>query len=395
MAVSALRILIVALLAAGVCPAAASAQWPMLDPAELTLRTPRIDPGADAEALLWEVRISDDATLNEPATNLEHYVRIKIFNDRGRDAQGKVDLPYTNGHRIRDIKGRTVAPNGTITELNSDDVRDRTILEASGLKIKAKSFVLPAVVPGAIIEYRWREIRDNSLAHYLELPLQREVPIHLVRYYVKPLPLRGIGYQMRWQVQNLDTQPETLKGENGYTIFQVRNMPAVGTESLMPAEPSVRAWMLIYYADLAWTNLTEARFWDKWANEAYDDYEGELRTSNEIKQAATEVTRGATSVEQKIDALVKFTRGRVKRTDVDTAAASPGEGKPSTGARETLRRGAGTGDDVTVLFAALARAAGLETRMAVLSDRKDFVAPPVSRQPVLSVSSHRRREERR
>lgn len=109
-------------------------------------------------------------------------------------------MPYTSNVRVRDVQGRTIAPNGTVTELRDQDVFDRTIVRVSGLKVKAKSFVLPNVVPGAIIEYRWREIRDDSLAMNLELELQREIPVHAVRYHIKPLGLLAtVGYRMRLQ----------------------------------------------------------------------------------------------------------------------------------------------------------------------------------------------------
>src|SRR5262245_37953292 len=181
-----------------------AADWPLVDPAELALKQPAIDRTADAEALLWDVRVSDERDGPSFKTVFEHYLRIKVFNDRGRDKQSKVDLTYTNFARVRAVEARTIAPDGSIVELQGKDVFDRTVVESSGVKLKAKSFVLSSVVPGSIVEYRWQEIHDDSLSQYLPLPFQRDIPIHLVRYNVKPFPLYAAGYQMRTQPFNIN-----------------------------------------------------------------------------------------------------------------------------------------------------------------------------------------------
>ena len=86
---------------------ATAADWPPISPADLALKTPRIDPNADAEALLWDVRMTD-STERELSMVLEHHVRLKIFTDRGREAHSTIELPYTNYRRVRDVEGRTV-----------------------------------------------------------------------------------------------------------------------------------------------------------------------------------------------------------------------------------------------------------------------------------------------
>ena len=45
-----------------ICPATAFAgdEWRPVSPAELALKEPVVDKGADAEAIFWEVRLSDE-----------------------------------------------------------------------------------------------------------------------------------------------------------------------------------------------------------------------------------------------------------------------------------------------------------------------------------------------
>src|SRR5260370_1766644 len=166
--------------------AAFAEDWKPIDPAHLAMKSPIVQKDADAEAIFWEVRVTDEARGSEFHTVLNHSLRIKIFTDRGRETQSKIDIPYANSTTISDLAGRTIKPDGTVVELSKADIFDRTIIKAGDLKINAKSFAMPAVELGAIIEYKWKETRHDALAYYIRLQLQRDIPVQLVKYFIKP-----------------------------------------------------------------------------------------------------------------------------------------------------------------------------------------------------------------
>src|SRR5262245_55349061 len=114
-------VVVVVALVLYLCPVAQAADWPVIDPAHTALTRPRLDPAASAETLLWTVRITDSAALDHPQTIREHHIRIKIFDDRARDEHARVDITYGDDARVRDVEGRTVAPNGAVTELRGQD----------------------------------------------------------------------------------------------------------------------------------------------------------------------------------------------------------------------------------------------------------------------------------
>ena len=370
-------LLVVAVTQLVTSPRAIAADWPRVEPADLALTKPRIDPAADAEALLWDVRVTDASNLDTPYTVLAHHLRIKIFTDRGREDQGKVDLTYTDKARIRDVEARTITPDGRITELRGSDVFDRTIVKADGIKVKAKSFVLPAVVPGAIVEYRWLEYRD-TFANYLELGLQRDLPVHLIRYHIKPLAVRDLGFQMRTQSFNVPTPVAVKKDDGGYNLLEVQNVSALRRERYMPPDSAVKSWMLIYYADLATADLVPQKFWEKFARSFYDEYKTRLRANSDVTAAARRATADAATLDAKIAALLAVIRERVKRDDL---AASRRRADKDNAAGDTLKRGNGSGDDITVLFTAMAAAAGLDARLALTCDRDDALCPSDYKQP--------------
>src|SRR5215510_8945118 len=163
--------------------------WKPIDPAHVALKAPVVEKDADAEALFWEVYIN---TASDSGTDFVHYVRVKIFTERGKETQSKIDIPYLSEVSVRDIAGRTIKPDGTIIELKKDAIFERELVKAGSLKVKAKSFALPGIEPGAIIEYRWREVIPGGSANRLRIQFQREIPVANVAYYLKPY--QGMGY---------------------------------------------------------------------------------------------------------------------------------------------------------------------------------------------------------
>src|SRR6266568_9348373 len=127
--------------------------WQPFTAAELASER-TVDKSADAEALFWDIHIEQ----SESKTVLSHYLRIKIFTDRGVETQGRVDLPYGGRTSIKDIAGRTIQPDGTVVALKPDAIFERTIVKAKKVKLQAKSFALPSVKPGVLMDYRWTEV---------------------------------------------------------------------------------------------------------------------------------------------------------------------------------------------------------------------------------------------
>ena len=81
------------------CPAVfAGDEWRPVTPEELAAKTPVVEKDADAEAIFWEVRI-DDSLPEE--LSLKNYIRVKIFTERGKESQSKIDIRYVGDTRIK------------------------------------------------------------------------------------------------------------------------------------------------------------------------------------------------------------------------------------------------------------------------------------------------------
>lgn len=351
-------------------PAQAQVQaWKPIDPAHVALKAPAVEKDADAEAFFWEVYFKDEWDGSVPRKVFSHYVRIKIFNQRGVENHGKVDIVYSSRGGVRDIAARTIKPDGSIVEMKKDAVFDREIVRLSGLKLKAKSFALPAVEPGVIVEYRWIEQRP-LISLYTRLQLQREFPVQAVKYYIKPLADVQMGMRsISFHCPNVPF----VKERDGYYSVSFNNVPAFHEEPRMPPEDQVRPWMLLYYSDK--DKIVPEKFWKDHGKAVYEENKGLMKVNDEVRRAATEAIGDASAPEQKLERLVAFCRTKIKNIYDDTTVLSEQERKKLKDNRspaDTLKRGYGNGRDIDMLFAALATAAGFEARLIRLSDRGDM-----------------------
>jgi hypothetical protein len=355
---------------------AVSDDWRAIDPADLSSKAPVVEKDADAEALFWDVRVSDEVEGNDVRTVLTHYIRIKIFTERGRESQSKVDIPYLSSWRITDIAARTVTPDNRIISLKKEDVFERTIVRSTGLKIKAKSFSMPGVEAGSIIEYRWREVRNDRLANYIRLQFQRDVPVQLVTYHIRPLSIPGFPYGMRMQPFHGRNTP-FVKEKDGYYSTTMEKVPAFHEDVRMPPEDQVRPWMLVYYTEDK--KLAPAEYWKEKGKENYEIFKSRTKTSDEVKQASADAIGDAATPEQKLQRLFEFCRSKIKNINDDASGLTPEEKaklKENKSPADTLKRGMGTGQNIDFLFAAMAIAAGFEVRMVNLADRSDTFFNP-------------------
>jgi hypothetical protein len=382
--VSGLRFL--ALFLAAARPGGAWAGWKPLEPAHLTQQTPSVEPGADAEALFWDVRVEDDEQGGSVKNVLSHEVRIKVYNERGREAWSRFDIPYFSKRtRIRDIEGRTIQPDGSIVELKKSDVFERMVYRLSGVKRKVKSFALPAVGPGSILDVRWREVRDDQLANYMRLPLQQDLPIRSYTITVKPLSHHLFPYGMRYRTF-FGQIPPFQKAGHGWHTTTLENVPAFHEEPHMPPEDSVRPWLLVYYSEPR--KIEPKDFWKELGREAFKWNKPAIETKANagLKKVAAEVCGDASTPEQKLERLFEFCRTRIQNVTDDASGLSDrerAEYKEAKTAEETFKRGKGTGYEIDRLFAALASAAGFDTRIALVPDRGDVFFDPSFADPYL------------
>ena len=346
---------------------AAAEDWRPIEPSDLALKAPLVEPNADSEAIFWDIRVDDGG---ENDLVLSHYVRIKIFNDRGREKFSKIDIPYINGVKIKDVAARTIKSDGTIVELAKTDIIEKTVVKASGIKLRTKTFAFPGIEPGAIIEYKWKEVRSNTSAQNLRLQFQRDIPVQAVTYHLKPAGSSTVDVR----AFNMD-RPKFEKEKNGFQVATVKDMAAFREEPLMPPEDSVRSWAMVRYLNI----FTLLLGYNMLGAQVYIWSQPYLKADKEIKQKVAEITANTDAAEDQIDKIFQFCRNNIKNTSDKSLGFTEDDIeklKENKKSSDTLKRGVGPAIDVNLLFAAMVNAAGFDARIALMPDRSERLFDP-------------------
>lgn len=345
-------------------------KWRPITPAELSMKKGKVEADADAEAIFWEVRVND-ASRN---LVMNHYVRVKILTERGREKFSKVDIPFTKGIKIRDIEARVVKPDNTISELKKEDVFEREIIKTDDVKVKAKSFAIPNIAAGVIVEYRYKEVYRNGLAEDMRMIFQRDIPMQNVAYYFKP------AANVKYLTFNLSGN-KFVKDKRGFYKATMSNVPALKEETNMPPEDEIRSWLLVYYVfSKRALNASSSDFWARTGGYLARRYEikDTLKPGKKMKAAAAGIIAGANTDEEKVRKIFDFCKTKIKNISFDTKMTDDEKEKIKFNKDDdaTYKKMQGRSYEINKLFASLADAAGFDTRIAFTGDRSKLFFNP-------------------
>ncbi len=378
--------LLLMLILLAVCAMGAAAQdknWREITPAELQLKAAQVEPDADAEAIFWEVRVDDSAT-DELA--MRHYVRVKIFTERGREKYSKFDIPFARGIKIKDIAARVIKADGSTVEIAKQDVFEREIVKANKLKIKAKSFAVPSIEPGVIVEYRYREVIEDAGAKGMSLTFQRDIPVQTLSYYYKPYNKREPDYQ----AYNF-TDTKFIKDEKGFYLARRNNVPSLKEEPRMPPSDTVRPWMLLQGVSLNMVNASAfsvsytikdpsnpGRYWGAVSAENAGLVRFMLKPDKEIKRVAAEVAASAATPEEKLRKIYEFCQTQISNVSFDASLTDEQRAKlpKNKSVADTLKNKSANSQFIDMLFGAMANSLGFETKVAFTANRNKMFFDP-------------------
>lgn len=357
--------------------------WRAVTPEELQMKTGKVESDADAEAIFWDIRIDDSS---EQDLSRQHYVRVKIFTERGREKYSKFDIPFANGTKIKDLAARVIKADGSILDIKKEDILEREIVRANGLKIKAKSFAVPNIEPGVIIEYKYKEAINNASAMGLKLEFQHDIPVQTLSYYYKPFNDKA----PQTQPYNF-ADAKFVKDKGGFYLATRTNVPALREEPQMPPDDMVRAWMLLTGSRVAVTSASAfsisytikdpsnvRAYWGSVAGERATLVKFMNKANGDVKAAAEQVTAGAATAEEKLHKIYEFCQTQIANTTFDPSMTAEQRSKVpevrSVG--DILKRKSGSSQYIDMLFGAMANSLGLEARIGVLGNRSEMFFHP-------------------
>ena len=358
-------------------PFVASAQrdsWLPVTEQEKSIKDVPGNPGADAIQLFYGQDIDDNSENNNAEWD---YIRLKVLTDKGRD-RGDVHIVVPGGFHVRDLKARTIHPDGSIVEFTGKPLED-VIVKGRGINYQRVNFTFPEVTVGSILEYRYKlDYPPNIIPQHvwdIQHDLYTLKEKFKLRAYVGAIQnvqgMTGIS-----ATYNLPPGIKLQRKSEGYEL-SLDNMPAFQADAFMPpAEPYVYR-VTFHYGQ---HSLAEAqKFWQSTGLTLYTTSEAFIGNHKEIREAAAQAIGTESDPEKKLRKL--YARAQqirnltYERTRTE-AEQKKEELKTNTSAVDVLERGYGTNADIAYLFAATARSAGFDTSVVMSSNRSEMTFDP-------------------
>ncbi len=340
---------------------------------ELRMTSEPKAPGAAAVILFRQVD-RDDTGLTAHEDN---FFRIKILTEEGRK-YADIEIPFykEEGNNIVNIKARTIRPNGSIANFDGK-VFEKPIAKAQGLKYMAKTFTLPDVQAGSVIEYSYtRDLPEYALvdSHWI---LSDELFTKHGKFSLKPYT--DYGFSVRWSWQGLPAGTgEPKEGPDHIIRLEVNNVPAFQTEDYMPPENELKARVDFTYSKESFEK-DPTKFWKKTGKKLNDKLESFLGKRQAMEEAVSQIVSPNDAPEVKLEKIyarvqqLRNTSYEVQKTEQEKKREKQ---KEVSNVEEVWKRGYGKGQDITWLFLALARVAGLEAYGVWAADRRNYFFNP-------------------
>ena len=338
-------------------------------------------PGAPAVYLFREESTVDHLHM------YSEYVRLKVLTEGGKE-RANVELKYMAGgdmgYEVTDVAGRTIHPDGTIVPFTGKPY-ERMVAKTQGYKAKAKVFTLPDVTVGSIIEYRyklrWEDnmyqaphwIVQNDLylrrGHFTWYPTDRQLTTSDERgsliSTVAWTPILPVGAE----VKDIPIPGSNLTHDGSQLIeLSVHDIPPQFEDEYMPPISSLGYRVMFYFSPYH----TPEEFWKgegkHWAR-VQDKFIG---PGKGVEAAVQSLTAASDAPEQKLKKLyaavegienTDYTRER-SRTEEKAAGLSEVHTTDDVWAHKR-----GSSDQLTALFVAMARAAGMKAYLMQVTNR--------------------------
>jgi hypothetical protein len=337
----------------------AADDWLPINPADLASKDSAEKPGAHA-IYLYREDIRDDTESRDDV-----YERIKIFTEEGKK-YADIELPYLREvYSITNVRARTIHPDGSIVEWNGK-LLDKTIVKGRGYKVQAKTFTLPEVETGSIIEYKYRQSLNSDLLYNDTWDVQKELFTKQARFSIHPSRL----YDLLWVSSGVPATTPVDKGKDGTIRLDIQNVPSLDKEDYMPPE-EVLKWRVDFFYTLRGTTDPD-KFWKQAGEywfETSDKFIGRRKGISE--EAARTVTAGdpPEAKLRKLYARVQMIRNTSFEREKTEQEVKRENQKENDNVEDVLKHGAGNGVEIDYLFCALARAAGFDSSIVRVSTR--------------------------
>jgi hypothetical protein len=304
---------------------------------------------------------------------------VKILTEEGRK-YADVEIPFFKGSEdIVHISARTIKPDGTIVNFDGK-VFEKSLVKARGVEYLAKTFTLPDVEVGGIIEYFYSlDLKHVYDSHWI---LSEGLFTKSARFSLKPYKSSYVPISLRWSWQGLPAGSEPKEGRDHIIRMEANNILAFETEDFMPPANELKSRVDFVYEE----ELPEKdpdKFWQRIGKKRNDRLESFIGKRKAMEEAVAQIVSPNDAPEVKLRKIydrVQEIRNKsyeIRKTEQEEKRDKE---KLDENVEDVWKRGYGSGIQLTWLYLALVRAAGFEAYGCWVSDRKQYFFNPKTMQ---------------
>jgi len=384
--------------------------WPSIDPEGWAMKDCPQQPGAPAIYLL-----------REEVTDLEKgesrfFRRLKILTAAGRD-RANIEIFYLKGvNAVRNLEARVIHPSPGAAPARisgfGGQVFEKTAFRTRGIRMTVKTFALPDVDVGCIIDYRYKLVSDSGGSRgsvediYDALQISRGKPregsigkgMKLLSFPAETwdvqedlftrkarfvyIPSKFMGYFMEilfhgssslyYFTQRMPGVQPAMR--DGRLEIEMENIPAFEADELMTPEKSERMAVNLLYCASDLTDNNE--YWKAECENWQKAAEGFIGNPRKLTAEAQKLIEGVDDPAAKLKRLYERAQ-RIRNLSYEKSMTPKQRKsqklKDNEKAGDVLERDYGFRSDITRAFVALARAGGFEAEVVRVSTRDDKI----------------------
>ncbi len=365
--------LLLVLTAIAFTPVTDADDWLPISPEDLKMTAEPKAPGAAAIYLYRQV----DRTDKIHGSNERNYVRIKILTEAGREF-ANIQIPYRDKVSISSIRARTIHPDGSI--VNLDGQVFKTTLQKKGTsKTLVKSFTVPDVQVGSIIEYRFTYDYDDYWIFNSEWIISSELFTKKALFTLIPFTEWPMEWNWPAGLPAGATKPVQDAGTSHMVKMTAENIPAFTEEDYMPPPDELKYRVHFVYNEDGFES-DQNKYWKKFGKKQYDKAEAYADKRKAMSEAVAGIVSPSDSPEAKLRKIYdrcQSLRNLSYEPAISAEVIKQTKMKFPENVEGVWKLGYGYNWEINWLFLGLVRAAGLDARAVMIGERDDHFFNPV------------------
>jgi len=333
-------------------------------------------PGAPAIILYRQLDRDDSAN---GKIHEDSYYRIKIFTEEGR-RNADIEIPFLKGFdQIDHIQARTIKPDGSIVDFDGK-VIEKSLMKARRWRVLAKTFTLPAVEPGCIIEYSYTtEFEHAFSSHWI---LSEALFTKDARFSLKPFKSGYLPMSLRWSWQNIPKDSVPIEGPDHVIRMEARDVAAFQTEDFMPPADELKSRVDFVYETALKTNNPD-EFWKGVGQTRNTALERFIDKPKAMREALSQIISPSDAPEAKLRKIydrVQELRNTTYEVRKSAQEEKRDKQKLAENVEDVWKHGYGDRVELNWLYLAFVRAAGFEAYGCWVADRRQYFFNPKTMQ---------------